>query len=288
MDGKSEMIPLPDLIGHATGSQDATAFINVGKEFFGYFTGMCGLQPTERVLDLGCGCCRMALPLLDYLKPPGCYDGIDIHKADIDWATTHVTNRWPNFRFHHADIHNLAYNPGATLRPEDYRLPFDDNTFDFAFLTSVFTHMLPAGMRNYMAELARVLKVGGRLLNTFFLLNDDAAGHIRAGTSGWHFPFQYSMCAVQSQERPEDGVAFRENDVRKLYDNCGMNITAIVPGNWCGRPNGLSCLDLVIATKVRQPARSAGRPTLRESLDRLFRRDHPPRFKKLSEFARAA
>ena len=41
---------------------------------------------------------------------------------------------------------------------------------DVAFLTSVFTHMLPEDVEHYLDELARVLKPGGRTLITWFLL----------------------------------------------------------------------------------------------------------------------
>jgi SAM-dependent methyltransferase len=286
MDGQT-LLPHADLIGHASGSENPASFLNVGLEFFGYFKDLCGLKPNERVLDLGCGCCRMALPLLDYLTPPGSYDGLDIHKPDIAWATAHVTSGYPHFRFHHADVHNDLYNPNGPVRPEHYRLPFADNTFDFALLTSVFTHMLPAGMRRYMAELGRVLKVGGRLLNTFFLLNDEAAGLIRKGRSGWQFPFHLGPCAVQDQDHPEVVVGFREPEVRRLYAACGLDITTIKPGTWCGRDGGLSCLDLVIATKTRQPGRSAGRAPLTERLVQLFA-PAAARFRRGGEFARAA
>jgi hypothetical protein len=48
-----------------------------GEEFLGYFRSLGRLKPTDRVLDLGCGIGRMAVPLTRYLTT-GSYEGIDI------------------------------------------------------------------------------------------------------------------------------------------------------------------------------------------------------------------
>src|SRR5438128_11248357 len=42
-------------------------FNAIGKEFFAYFTDLCGLGRDDYVLDVGCGCGRMAVPLVAYL-----------------------------------------------------------------------------------------------------------------------------------------------------------------------------------------------------------------------------
>ncbi len=116
-------------------------FIEVGKEFLGHFQKVGRLEPQESVLDIGCGIGRMAIPMTAYLDK-GSYAGFDIIPFGIKWCRDRITPRFPGFRFSHADIHNSAYNPGGTIAPEDFRFPYPDATFDFAFATSVFTHLV--------------------------------------------------------------------------------------------------------------------------------------------------
>ena len=42
-------------------------FEQIGREYLGHFKELGGLRPDSRVLDIGCGIGRMAIPLMDYL-----------------------------------------------------------------------------------------------------------------------------------------------------------------------------------------------------------------------------
>jgi 2-polyprenyl-3-methyl-5-hydroxy-6-metoxy-1,4-benzoquinol methylase len=46
-------------------------FKQIGQEFKNYFITLANLQPNNRVLDVGCGIGRMAIPLTSYLSK-GC------------------------------------------------------------------------------------------------------------------------------------------------------------------------------------------------------------------------
>lgn len=48
------------------------------------------------------------------------------------------------------------------------------SSFDFVFLTSVFTHLLPEDMNNYFSEVVRVLTHARRCLITYFLLTFES------------------------------------------------------------------------------------------------------------------
>ena len=90
------------------------AYTEIGNEFLGHFTTLGGLTPDSRVLDVGCGQGRMAVPLLRYLSGAGSYDGFDIVSTGIDWCRANISASHGNFRFHHADIRNEEYNPGGS------------------------------------------------------------------------------------------------------------------------------------------------------------------------------
>jgi SAM-dependent methyltransferase len=178
---------IPPSILHNVGAGN---FIAVGDEFFNYFVNIAGLKPNAKILDVGSGTGRMARPLTKYLTV-GTYDGIDIVEQSIKWCQKTYTPRYPNFNFHHSNIYNKFYNPAGKVQSSEYVFPFEDNSFDFIFLTSVFTHMLPRDMDNYLAEVSRVLKQGGNCLITYFLLNQESLEMIKNNKS--LVPFEYKL-----------------------------------------------------------------------------------------------
>lgn len=280
---KNSLMPPLDLI-HWTGSDSEKSFLAVGQEYFNYFRDKCGLKPGMSVLDIGCGVGRMAIPLLDFLTPDGRFEGIDVDPRSIKWAAENITPRYPNFRFHHSDVFNLTYNAGGKIAPHRYRLPFANETFDFLWGTSVFTHMLPPSMENYLSELARVLKTGGQCLLTFFLLNDSTERFIKAGKSAFHFPHRWGPCGVQSLETPENVVGYDEAVVQQLFSANGLAIRQPISyGYWTGRTGTTNSQDVVIARKER----SVGALTRLVRKAKLYR-FQKPEFVAEPRFARAA
>jgi len=152
-------LPFPPKEMNFVGDGDFDA---VGREFVRYFTEFAGLKPHHRVLDVGCGIGRMARPLASFLDRCGSYEGFDIVRVGIDWCRQNITPLCPNVRFRMADVFNPGYNPTGAFDAGEYVFPYKSQSFDFVFLTSVFTHMLPAGVENYLREIARVLKSAGR------------------------------------------------------------------------------------------------------------------------------
>src|SRR5690349_17910849 len=66
-----------------------------GDEFFGYLVDLCGLQPGDAVLDVGCGSGQIALPLTGYLNPDGRYAGFDVAREAIAWCTKNISGSHP-------------------------------------------------------------------------------------------------------------------------------------------------------------------------------------------------
>jgi SAM-dependent methyltransferase len=228
----------------------AGPYCEIGEEFFGYFKNYGNLRPTERVLDVGCGLGRMAIALTTYLQPPGQYDGFDIVPAGIEWCQQRFTPRHPNFQFVLADVYNAYYNPTGRVPPSEYRFPYPDATFDFVFLTSVFTHMMTSEVENYLAEIARVMRPAARCLITFFLLNNESRSLMLGPRSAVNFAHGTGECRYAVPENPELVVAFDEAFVRETFARNGFVITPPIRyGSWCGRREHLSYQDIVIATR---------------------------------------
>ena len=171
----NRFLPVPPSELQFVGDGDFRA---IGAEFLGRFV-RAGLRPDDRVLDIGCGVGRMAVPLTQFLSPQGSYDGVDIVEAGIAWCRTAIGAVYGNFRFHHLDLRHPLYNPAGAPAAEPVRLAFPDAGFDFAIMTSVITHLRAAEVVAYAGELGRLLRPGGRALVSLFLMNGRARGHIR-------------------------------------------------------------------------------------------------------------
>jgi SAM-dependent methyltransferase len=191
-----------------------------------------GLKPADRVLDIGSGIGNLALALADMRQAS--YDGVEIHPEAVRWCGAAITARHPHLRFHHADIFSSVYNPGGRLTASTYRFPFSDDSFDFVFLGSVFTHMLPDDVAHYLREIGRVLAPGGTCAASFFLLNDDRRADIAASRSFMPFPYEDDSrrARLHDRERPEAAVALEEAFVTAAYREAGLTIEKTRRGDW--------------------------------------------------------
>lgn len=222
----------------------------VGKEFFDYFISLGEVKPEDRVLDVGCGCGRMAVPLTTYLREPGYYRGFDISRETVDWCIKNITPKYPHFLFEHANIFNKKYNEQGTIEPKKYIFPYVDNTFDFILLTSVFTHLLPEDMEHYFSEISRTLKKGGRCLITFFLLNEESMTLMNEKPQVMDFKVDTGLYRSIDSDIPERGIGFEESYIRELYAKYNLQIRDPVHyGSWCGRSSFLSFQDILIGVK---------------------------------------
>jgi SAM-dependent methyltransferase len=77
-------------------------------------------------------------------------------------ARENISGSHPNFDFGIVDIQNGVYNPKGSFKSSDLRFPYPDGSFDVMLPSSVFTHIVPQDVRNYLHEIVRVLKSGGR------------------------------------------------------------------------------------------------------------------------------
>lgn len=225
-------------------------FKAIGKKLLGHCVELGGLQPGDRVLDVGCGIGRIAAALTGYLKDRGAYEGIDIVADGIRWCRKNITPSFPNFHFQLADVYNETYNPKGKYRAAEYTFPYKEESFDFVLLTSVFTHMLGRDMENYLSQVSRVLKKGGRCLITLFLLNEESLKLIGAEKSSLDFQYRVEGYRVNDIENPGDAVAYDEKYMKELYKTNNLEILAPIHyGSWCGREKSLCYQDYVFAVK---------------------------------------
>jgi SAM-dependent methyltransferase len=136
------------------------------------------VAPGERVLDMGCGGGRHAFAL--YQR--------GAHVVALDMDAAELKDVAGMFDALAGEVPSGAH--AQAVRGDAYRLPFANATFDKVIAAEILEH-LPADS-NAMAELARVLKPGGRIAVTVprwlpekvcWALSDDyhanEGGHIR-------------------------------------------------------------------------------------------------------------
>ncbi|MFW5498766.1 MULTISPECIES: class I SAM-dependent methyltransferase [unclassified Maridesulfovibrio] len=209
-------------------------FRGVGNKMIGFCRDKLNLQPDEKVLDIGCGIGRLAFPLLEYLSEEGGYEGFDTFPVGIKWCTENITPEFPNFRFQLVDIFNSTYNPYAQIKAADFVFPYEDDSFDLIMLNSVFTHMMPEDIMNYIKEMDRVLTDRGRIFATFFLVNEESNALMDQGKSTHDF-FKYGIFYTADPKDPMDAVGYDEKFALNMFEQRGFKIKEILFGDWCGR-----------------------------------------------------
>lgn len=136
----------------------------------------------SRILDIGCGNGRFGIPFSEMNVS---YDGIEPMQECVDFCKF-AFSQFKNLRFHHTSIKNPEYGPGLVgqINPENFKIEFSDNTFDDVIAYSVFTHLqtLPIA-ENYIKEIKRVLKPGGKFFVTWYRSPPDKSPDSYAGRS---------------------------------------------------------------------------------------------------------
>lgn len=237
--------PPPELVYVGDGDYRA-----IGAEFLERLVQDASLAPSDRILDIGCGIGRLALPLTQFLDD-GTYDGIDPVAAGTDWCTGTISPVYPNMRFRHLDLRHELYNPAGALDTATIRLPFADASFDIVCMISVLTHLEAAEALNYATETARLLAPGGRCFATAFLMNPPARAALQQGKGMLAFdgnesgPTYYAI-----KDAPLAAVAFDEDVLLELFLRHGLRrVRPAGYGSWSGRP-GQSFQDICVFEKV--------------------------------------
>lgn len=222
---------IPDYsIANYVGGNGAEQFTVVGLLMVDWFKAYADLKPDENILEVGCGIGRIAIPLTQYLTS-GSYVGFDIVPHGIEWCQQKVTPRYPNFTFFVADVHNKYYHPEGHHAASEYVFPFPDASFDFVFLTSVFTHMLPDDLERYALEIGRVLRPGGRCFCTAYIISAEARTNLDKGTSLRMFAPQDGYW-TDMPSNPEAAIAYPEEYLTDVFKRSSLEIGRVIPGEW--------------------------------------------------------
>ena len=195
-------------------------FVESGEATVAELSGKGYLKSDSNVLELGCGCGRNAMALSHFLDSRGTYTGQDVDADMIRWCKSNLENG--RIRFSHADIYSKVYNPKG--KPAgDHVFPNPNNSLTLIISISVFSHLLFAGSSHYIRESGRVLKAGGNLHMTLFLL-DFIKGRLG---DRWSFSHKLDRCYVNSLRYPEAAVAYELDTIQTMLSAANLSIVEI-------------------------------------------------------------
>lgn len=145
---RGDELPLPPMRLRARiGSRSAADFLSAGKSGADALRNAARkhlqreIADAGRILDFGCGCGRT---LRHFAPTP--VDGCDVDALAIAWMKRNIAaERFAANRF-------------------DPPLPWFESAFDLVYSISIFTHLDETSQRDWLREIARVLKPGGHLL----------------------------------------------------------------------------------------------------------------------------
>lgn len=240
---RNPMIPPKGMI--FTGSGD---FEKSGNDLVKLCIEYANLKPNSSILDIGCGIGRLAIPLTLFLNENGKYEGFDVVAEGIDWCKEKVSSKYPNFNFIHTPLRNDLYNLDVHDQAAHFVFPYPDNTFDTVVLTSVFTHMQPAEVQNYLKEIKRVLKPGGHCLSTFFILEENTPEILKRNPHLMQFRFEYDTYYLHDNKVKDANIAFKSFAVKNMAEKAALMIKLLNHGWWKGsdKARSLNYQDLVI------------------------------------------
>ncbi len=114
-----------------------------------------GLEPSHRLLDVGCGALRGGVHFVRYLDPDR-YCGLDANESLIEAG------------HHELATAGLADRGARLVADGDFDVARFGERFDMAIAVSLVTHLYANHVQACLARVARVLAPGGRFYVTFF------------------------------------------------------------------------------------------------------------------------
>ena len=202
-------------------------YLNEARDFWthAFHAGLLRLDST--IVDIGCGCGRFAHPLRDYQFKyetfSGRYIGIDIDEEMLNWCRSNFDRT--RFEFYRSEHASKTYNTKGIARAY-YALPLQDESVDFVFSSSLFTHLLEAEMLNYYGESFRVLKPGCSMAMFCFSMDHPPPTMGNRHT----FEFRVGNARVQTLAMPEAAVAYEEEFLFQSAREIGFRTAEMLVG----------------------------------------------------------
>jgi SAM-dependent methyltransferase len=211
---------------------DGQAFLESGRETVRLAERISQLRPDQSLLDVGCGCGRIALALQSFLSATGSYVGFDLNKSCIDWCTFNISMQDRRFTFLHYDLLSSSYNPNGSVPPAILEFPQREQ-FDLVIMSAVITHMYPEEIENYVRNLRVSLATNGRALISALLMNQEGRDAVKSRSTIFDFTHRVGdTCWTFDPARPLDGISCDLDWFLNLLNFNGFEVETLEYGTW--------------------------------------------------------
>lgn len=245
-----KLIPAPEIRNWTGPFDDKEYYFNLGKQQSEKIIQWLSIKPDQKILDIGCGCGRIAIHFLNYLNKQGQYIGIDSNKKLLSYCADNISAINNNFQFRFIDAYNGSYSRDGKLKCQDIIFPIQDESVDIVIMWSVFTHMYLVDIDAYLKEIHRVLKKGGVFISSFNLYNKFINNQIKMEKAYLDIKYRINENSYSlNKETPEKGFAHNEEMVKELYWKNEFLIREIKYGIWSSKELVGEFHDCIIAQK---------------------------------------
>ena len=242
-----EQLP-PVWMMNKIGSHSAQHFKNTSSWSFVELVRRGKLSTLSRVIDIGSGCGRLAMPFSQLIKE-GAYYGTDVFEDGINWCTQNITPRNSKFKFFLQKVENNYYFGGDIKPSSTISLNFADTaSIDFVFAISVFTHLVEADAEKYFHEIARCLKPDGMAYLTAFIIDRTFPDFVKR--TGLHTQVtEVSSGHYQAYSGQDFFAGYDFKRWRALLEDAGLEISGFDPGTWAEKRGAMHYQDIFLVTK---------------------------------------
>jgi SAM-dependent methyltransferase len=241
-------VPLSDVIGGGDPERVASEILSV-------LSRHVDLGAKRSVLDMGCGCGRIAAGLTQFLNETSEYVGVDILPGLIEFGRKFITPRYSRFKFLLLDQGNFTYD---TLRPEGSAVDIAElsqvcpaGSVDLAISISLFTHLDYAAAVDVLKNVSWLLASGGQAFITIFVVDGEARRNIESGATGFRFAHRTPSGELSAEklEDPTFAVGYQVEKMDELVASAGLRRERWIRGYWSQGNSGETFQDALILRK---------------------------------------
>ncbi len=210
-------------------------FLQIGVDTLRSLIRHANVNPASKILEIGSGMGRIALPLTQWLEGEGEYVGVEIVKDGVAGMVPEKHRRAIR-SFPFPAPRHLQRILQSARKKEDRRPVAAEKHFDTAIFCSVFTHLIDSDVDAYLKLLSKHMASGGLLWGTWFIMDEEARRLVREGKSTLKFILDDSKTFFLDAERKSTvAVAYDPDYVRQLLQSHGFAIEHLDKGLWCQR-----------------------------------------------------
>jgi cyclopropane fatty-acyl-phospholipid synthase-like methyltransferase len=233
------------------GSHDSAHFVSAQTALFHEIATRLALTQNSVVVDIGCGCGRLAIPFAFLLRAPGAYYGIDVWAEGIAWCQDVLAQRYSTLHFRCLDAASNYYfdrQPNYRVK-NDFKLDFlAPESVDGVFAISVFTHLTREDVQSYLNEIGRILRPKCAAYVTAFIIDDFFHDYV-CRTGKHKAVIEREPGCFYAYQGQDHFAGFSMETWGELVAQAGLRIVSSEMGKWAEKPGGRTFQDTFILVR---------------------------------------